>query len=187
MTITRVLDRLIHLLVEVPTFHIPLLGECTKSTLKMQTNPPSQQLGKKFKAADHTVTPWSKCKINITESKYLMGKRLTLSLSPDTSSAPCVKAVGVFYTKQSVRGAVFPVSEQVVSGRELPNSWVLITLKRTLARSVRRLKTAAALGCGKVRHSHFRGTSAAKTSSLKQLSLQGLRQWPQSHNFRLST
>lgn len=63
----------------------------------------------------------------------------------DLSSAPCLKAACVFYTKQSEKGVGFPVSEDD-SGREIPNFWTLINLKCLLARSVQHLKKYGSSG-----------------------------------------
>lgn len=64
----------------------------------------------------------------------------------DLSSAPRLKAACVFYTKQSEKGVVFPVSEDDNSGREIPNFWTLINLKCLLARSVQHLKKYGSSG-----------------------------------------
>ena len=58
----------------------------------------------------------------------------------DLSSAPCLKAAWVFYTNQSGKGVVVPVSEEDDSGSEIPHFWTLITLKCMLARSLQHLK-----------------------------------------------
>lgn len=109
----------------------------------------------------------------------------------DLSSAPCLKAPCVFYTKQSEKGVVFPVSEDHDSGREIPNFWTLINLKCLLARSVQHLKKIWQLWyLRRYKTECLWGTFAGKISSLKHFCLQVCgngHRCLQSHNSGLGT